>query len=91
MQVKVEWPAVANIEDARLRMAFERVRCIAGQADVGGAANLGLLAVGGDIGEGTLQPDIQLVTGVAVVGNGVIRWHSQQDLATTLVEIAAQR
>jgi hypothetical protein len=35
-------------------MAFESKRRVAGQADIGRGIDLGLLAIGGDIGERTL-------------------------------------
>jgi hypothetical protein len=52
--MKIERPAVAYVEDARLIVAFEGVRRIAGQADIGRAIDRNLLSVTGYIGESAL-------------------------------------
>jgi hypothetical protein len=54
VDMKIERSAVAYVENARLIVAFEGVRRIAGQADIGRAIDRNLLSVTGYIGESAL-------------------------------------
>ena len=81
----VTWPV-----GCRAHHDIERVRRVAGQADISGAVDIGLRTVAGDIGESAFKPDIQLITGMAAVRDGVIGRNPKQDLPSAFGEVAAQ-
>src|SRR6185312_17522408 len=80
--LKIEWPAITDVEHARLIATLDRMRRrIPWQADVGGGVHLLPCAIGGDIGESAFQPHVDLVTRMAVTGHHILGRCPQQNLS----------
>ena len=88
--MQIKRAAVAQIENARFVAALQRMRCVPRQADERGAGNLLAIAIGGDVGEVTFEPDIRFVAGVTVVWYDVFGWRPKHDLGTTFGQIASK-
>ena len=89
--MEIEGTAVTKIEDTRLIMAFERMRRVAGQTNIGGTFHLDLFAVACDIGEPPFQPDVEFVARMAMVRDSIIGGHPQQNFTAAFGEITAER
>src|SRR5690349_17511228 len=90
MHLKIEGPAITKVEHTLLAAAFKCMRRLPRQTDIGRRTHLLPRAIGSDIREGPLQPYIQFIAGVAMVGDDVSWRRSQQDLPAAFSEIAAQ-
>ena len=90
MHLKIEGPAVTKVEHTLLAAALKRMRRVSRQADIGRRIHLLARSVGRDVGERTLQPDIQFIARMTVVGDNVSGGRPQQNLPSTFSEIATQ-
>src|SRR6516164_7376179 len=90
MHVPVKWTAIAQVEKARLGATVQRMRRFGRQTDECLAGEILLAAIIGDVGEGSLEPDVSLVTAVSLIGDREVRWNLQQQLRRTSGEIAAE-
>lgn len=91
MDFIIKRPSIADVKHAGPFPAAERVRHLGRETDVGGATQRGGGPIRGNIGKVALDPDIEFLTGVTMVGKGVIGWEVDEQLTPTFGEITAER
>ena len=90
MHVPVKWTAVAQVEKARLVATAQRMRRFGWQTDECLAGEILLAAIVGDVGEGSLEPDVSLVTAVTVIGDREVRRNPQQHSGLATIKSGAR-
>src|SRR6516164_5371609 len=90
MHVPVKWTAIAQVEKARLVTTAQRMRRFGRQTDECLAGEILLAAIAGDVGEGSLEPYVSLVTAVTVIGDREVRRNPQQQFRRAGGELAAE-
>jgi hypothetical protein len=68
----IKWPCIAHVKHTRSFSTAERVRHLGRETDVSGATQRGRGPIGGDIGKVPLDPDIEFLTAMTMVGKGVV-------------------
>src|SRR5262245_53661123 len=68
----IKWPCIAQVKHTRPSPTAERVRHLGRETDVGGATQRGRGSIVSDIGKVPLDPDIEFLTGMTMVGKGVV-------------------
>src|SRR5262245_32284259 len=84
VHLQIEWPPIAQVEDALFIAAFQCVRRLSREANVSWSVYFLPCAVRSDIGECPLQPDIHLVARMTVIGDYIFRRRSQENLSAAL-------
>ena len=77
MDVQIEWSSITEVEHALLIATFESVRRLSWQTYVGRRVHFFPRAIRCNVGEPTLEPDVQLIAGMAVIGHHVFGRRSQ--------------
>jgi hypothetical protein len=81
MDFVIKRPGIADVKHTGPVPTAERVRHLRRETDVGGAAQRGRRPISGDIGKVPLDPDIEFLTGMTMVGKGVVWRQVDEQLA----------
>jgi len=86
----IKWLCIAHVKHTRPFPTTECVRHLGRQTDVGGATQRGRGPIGGDIGKVSLDPDIEFLTAMTMVGKGVVGGQVDYQLRPALGQVAAE-
>src|SRR5262245_11142342 len=90
MDFVIKRPGIADVKHTGPVPTAERVRYLGRETDVGGATQRGGGSISGDIGKVPLDPDIEFLTSMTMVGKGVVGRQVDEQLAPTFGQIAME-